>query len=414
MLNDDNSKVLIGEKNPLKITKISDKGSFACRRSIGEGFYDANKNRTYICWNERGMDIYIAYYDHSEQKWSAKELVYKCDLFKRWDYHDYVTMIPDKNGEPILFYNVHVHTGYIIKKNNEGKWIRKSMGDEKNAYPAPIKYGDVIYYFYSENREQSYPYRPLCYKKSYDEGESWTEPKDVIDTAKKTEDKVDEVYQTDVIYAANPDRFIISWTMWGGERHAASGKGAFAVAFHLEDEKCYDLSGKCLGEEIDYETMMNSTCVEPDELSKIAEYRHSTYGPISVVDSKNETYICYGIRNEKETSLYISQYKDSRFTKKCIDNRMWNVLDARAVDQGIEFAVCYGKSVVIFRKEDNNDEFFIKSVTEIPHENNSNSVPYLNFISGNKKQAELILGLFDQDDIDKYYEGLWPVLVLSE
>ena len=97
-----------------------------------------------------------------------------------------------------------------------------------------------------------------------------------------------------------------------------------------------------------------------------------------------------------------------------ISDQMWNIKDMERIGNGIELAVCCEGSIVIYRKEDGQDMFRIRSVTTIPHANGSNSVPWLNFITGGKNRPKLLLGLINRDDIEGYYSGKWPVVVLSQ
>lgn len=418
MINDDNSRVALEELNPMKVKMLSEKGSFVCRRAIGESYFDEKRNRTYVSWNEEGLAIYLAYYDHETKAWSKAECVFDCQLYGRWEYHDYVTMVPDQNGNPILFYHIHSKMAYIIKKDANGAWSRRVLSEDQNDYPAPIRYQDKIYYFYSQNKEISYPYRPLRFMKSADDGETWSSPRDVIDSGKMTPDRYEEVYQTDVIFAPAgngfPDRFLLSFTMWGGKRHAAAGKGAYCVAFYPSDDLCYDLDGNCLGEVIDYKKMKEYCEVDPGRISEQEEFSHVTYGPLASVDEKNRAVIVYGHRDETQKSLIMKIRNNGKWEKSIIAENMWNVEDVVRVGNGIEAAVVSGGSVVIFRKEDGEANFKMKSITTIPHKNNSNSVPYLNFLSENKDKATLLLSLFDKNDIEGYCHGNWPVVILSE
>ncbi len=235
MLNDNNAQHLSQDISPRKITEISCKGSSACRRAIGEGYYDKTQDKTFVAWNEKGMDIYTASFDHKSNQWSDPSLIYVCDLFGRWEYHDYVTMLQGTNGNPLFMYHIHSKSGHIIDKNPQGDWESRLINKNDNDYPAPIFYGDTLYYFYSENREISYPYRPLRFCKSFDNGKTWTEPRDVVDTAKKTPDKLDEVYQTSVILVPKignkPAHFLITYTMWGGLLMPPKGKALFVSHF---------------------------------------------------------------------------------------------------------------------------------------------------------------------------------------
>lgn len=418
MINDDNTKVELKESHPMKVKVLSTKGSFVCRRAVGEGYFDEKRNRTYVSWNEEGLAIYLAYFDHETGVWSEPECVYDCQLYGRWEYHDYVTMVPDQHGDPIMFYHIHSKMAYLIKKDTLGLWKRTIINEDQNDYPAPIKYKDAIYYFYSQNKEISYPYRPLRFMKSTDDGETWSSPRDVVDSGKMTPDKYEEVYQTDVIFAPAgngfPDRFLISFTMWGGKGHAAAGKGAYCVAFYPSDDLCYDLDGNCLGEVVDYRKMKEFCEVDPGSISENEVYHHVTYGPLTSVDEENRAVVVYGHRDENCKCLFMKVRKNGQWEKSIIAENMWNIEDITRVDHGIEIAVVSGGSVVIFRKEDGSSKFNIKSVTTIPHQNSSNSVPYLNFVSGNKAKVKLLLSVFDQKNIEGYCHGNWPVMILSE
>ena len=418
MLNDDNSRVVLNEYHPMKMEVLSEHAGFACRRAVGEGYYDEKRDRTWISWNEKGMAIYIAYFDHEKGIWSKPEQVWDCGLYGRWDYHDYVTMIPDRNGEPFLIYHIHSQMSYIIRKNSEGRWERKVLSEDQNDYPAPDRWRDCIFYFYSRNEEISWPYRPLCFMKSMDDGETWKEPKVIVDSQKAEPEKFDEVYQSNVVFAPAgngfPDRFLITFTMWGGERHAYRGKGAYCFAFYPEDERCYDLEGNCLGESVLYEDMVNICQADPGSISDSNKYFHVTYGPLVSVDEKNTPIVVYGHRDEKRTGLYMAVQKSGRWETKMISDQMWNIKDMERIGNGIELAVCCEGSIVIYRKEDGQDMFRIRSVTTIPHANGSNSVPWLNFITGGKNRPKLLLGLINRDDIEGYYSGKWPVVVLSQ
>ncbi len=418
MLNDINTQNYMEEKNPLKATLLSSNGSFACRRALGEGYYDSVKNRTYIAWNEKGMDIYIAYYDYALSCWSAPELVWQCDLFGRWEYHDYVTMIQGTDGEPLIIYHIHSKLAYLIKKDATGKWQRIVINDDQNAYPAPIMYNGTVYFFYSQNKEISYPYRPLRFVKSTDNGDTWTAPRDVIDSGKKTPDKVDEVYQSSVIFApANdrfPDRFIISYTMWGGAKHAYYGKGAFCVLFYPSDDKCYTPDGKLIGDVVDFAAMTDSCMAFEGSISSVDEYRHSTYPPVPQYDADGNPLLVYGKRDENEHGLFVAVFKDGAWQTQLISSDMWNVKDVQRVGDRLDIVVPHGDKIVLWSKLDSEDEFTIASVTKIPHGNSSDSVPYLNFIDGEKSQNKLLIGTMHVADIPGYCDGKWPVVVLGE
>ncbi|MFI3254119.1 MAG: hypothetical protein R3Y63_07240 [Eubacteriales bacterium] len=416
MLNDNNAPHLSEDISPRKITKISDRGSSACRRAIGEGYYDQTQDKTFVAWNEKGMDIYMANFDHKTNQWSAPELVYACDLFGRWEYHDYVTMIQGLDGNPLFLYHIHSKCAYIISKNQQGEWERSLINEDANDYPAPIFYQHILYYFYSQNREIEYPYRPLRFCKSFDNGKTWTIPRDIVDTGKKTPDKFDEVYQTSVILipelGEKPAHFLITYTMWGGTAHANRGKGSFCIAFSPQDDLCYDLDGNSLGETVDYDTMLRLCCAHEGYLSASEEYRFVSYGSLPSYDQCGNAIVVYGLRCEEETGVFLATRIAGSWERICLTTEMWNVKDVEKQGEALEIVVCHGDQIVIFRRDSDEEPFHISSKTQIPHNNGSDCIQYANLIEGSG--GKILVGLIERENHEAYCDGVWPVLLLEE
>lgn len=417
MLNENNKVILIAEeKNPMKTIRLSECGSFGCRRPVGEGYYDASTDRTYVCWNERGMDIYMAYYSHGDAVWSSPELVYKNDMFGTWDYHNYVTMIPSKNGEPLFYYNIHSNSMYQVKRNAQGKFERKMISDDLNAYPSPVRYEDKIYIFYSKNQEISYPYRPLRYISSNDEGETWTEPFTAIDSEKKMDRKMDEVYQCgcEFIPACGewPDRVLLTWTMWGGPRgHASEGYGAYMVQFYLEEECFYDAEGKKIGKVIDYDTMRKYCFIEEHQGNEIS---YTNFGPVAINDRTGKPVVVYGVYQKDKYYLKQARFENGKWNIEVIEEDIYNVEDIKRGSDYIEIVVCHGEKIVTYRCLDGQKKFEKHSITRIVHGNNSDCLPYVNYIDKAKKEAQIIYSTMENKNFETYYQGLWPVVVLGE
>lgn len=417
MLNEDNKINYIEyEKNPMKIYEISNSGSFACRRPVGEGYYDEKSNKTYISWNEKGMDIYIATYDHKSNTWSDKELVWENNMFGRWDYHNYITMIPGENGEPILFYAVHSKHIYQINKDKEGNWKRKIISDDCNGYPSPVRYKDSIYLFYSQNTDITYPYRRLNMIKSDDIGNTWSKPRIIIDSEKLTKEKFDEVYQCGCELVkgidSEGDKILITWSMWGGIKgHATEGKGAYYGELHIDDEMLYDGEGKLIGEYIDYNALINSCFIEEGDSNDIT---HTTFGPVATIDGDKKAIVIYGICKGDNYYLREAKQHSGIWQIKTIKKGLlYNVEDIRVIDDKIQIIICSGDTIVVYSKSITDNTWYEDSVTKIKHKNNSNSFPYCNFIDSGKKEVYIILGLIDRDGIQNYYNGLWPVNIIG-
>lgn len=417
MLNEDNKiKLINNEKNPFEIYGLSSKGSFACRRPVGEGYYSKATNNTYVAWNEKGMDIYMAVYNHNTNKWSEPEFVWENNMFGRWDYHNYVTMIEGIDNEPIFFYVSHSNEMYQIKRNENGEWERKVICDDLTAYPSPIRYKDIIYIFYSRNTEISYPYRTLNMIKSYDNGDTWSDSKVVIDSEKQMEYKFDEVYQCgcEFVKATKkfPDRIMISWTMWGGPKgHATEGKGSYYAQLHLNDEKIYDAEGSLIGDYVDYKALVNSCFIEE---SRCEESAYTTFGPVVAPDDIGNAVVVYGIVKDGYYYLKEAQKYKSKWHITVIEKDIYNVEDIYRNDDSIDIAVCRGDTIVIYNRCDLSREWKKTSVTRINHKNNSNSFPYCNFIDKGKAEVKLILGQINKEDINNFYNGIWQVNILGE
>ena len=244
---------------------LSEHGTFGCRRPVGAGVYDPSSDQTIVCWHEGGMDIMVRWYDHRSGQWGKVKKVWANHMNGIWDYHNYPAMILAPDDRPLIFYCRHSSHMYQLTpmdtRRIDTDYTRKVICRDQTAYPHPVVCGSDIYIFYSRNQEISYPYRPLCYVKSTDCGETWSEPIVIVDSGKQDPGKFDEVYQCGGKFApaqgGYPARILLSWTMWGGPKgHAAQGMGAYFAYLSLEDKCLYSAGGKCLGKTIFYREMV--------------------------------------------------------------------------------------------------------------------------------------------------------------
>lgn len=387
------------------------KSSFACRRPVGTG-YTVN-GKTYTAFNGRGMDIYLCIYDHRSQTWS-KEKVWTNNMFRRWDYHNYVTLVQAPDGEPVIFQAKHSDSLYMIKKDSAGEWICRKISDDRNGYPAPVVSNGCIYVFYSRNQEISYPYRPYCYVFSEDNGATWSQPKVVIDSEKMTGSKMEEVYMCGTRFVPgdeiHPDRILFSWGMWGGPKgHADPGPVAFGAQMYLDTREMYTMDGVKIGMTIGYRDMIQK-CFVYDFVSK-TEFLRTVYGP--VIDWDKEGVLVYGTK-EKDGTVMLKEAvrREGKFIVKIIVEGIYNVEDMRRTKEGLEIVVCDGDALVLYRRKEFGDWECI-SVTKVKLDNNANSFTYVSFFpeTEEKNAPKVLLGQIENEDIDGYYEGKWDTVV---
>lgn len=411
MLNENNRESHYEEElAPMREKKLG-KSSFACRRPVGTG-YTAN-GKTYVAYNGRGMDVYLCIYDHVSDTWS-EEKVWTNNMFGRWDYHNYVTLVQAPDGEPVMFQAKHSDSLYMIKKNAVGEWICRKISEDRNGYPAPVVANGCMYVFYSRNQEISYPYRPYCYVCSEDNGATWSEPKVVIDSEKMTGSKIDEVYMcgTRFIPADDgyPDRILFSWGMWGGPKgHADPGPGAFGAQMYLDTREMYTMDGIKIGKTIGYKDMIQK-CFVYDFVSK-TEFLRTVYGP--VIDFDKEAVLVYGVKESDGTTvLKEAVRRDGKFVVTSIAEGIYNVEDMRKTTSGLEIVVGVGDALVLYcRKENGNWQR--TSVTKVQLDDNADSFTYASFFPETKEKnaPKVLLGQIENADIDGYYEGKWDTVL---
>lgn len=415
------------EHTALKIHEIAENGSFACRRPVGSSYYDEKVNKTFLVWSGAEMDIHVKEYNHSLESFGEEVKAYANGMSGRWDYHNYTSMIKAPNGKAIIFYATHSKEMYQLTAPEEhsitGQWIRKTISMDTNCYPAPVVAKKNIYVFYSRNDEVTYPYRTLCYIKSEDMGETWSEPKVIVDSNKKDPMRVDEVYLCGSVYVPAcgkyPDRIQLTWSMWGGPKgHATSGYGAHFAFFSTEDEQMYSSSWETLGETINYEDMIEKCCIEKIDFNE--EICHTTASVVSSYRSANGApLVVYGSRNphtDDKAIIKSAEWTGSSWTIENIESESFGVKDIykNTVDGSIKIAYCRGCYVILSKLKEGENSWTIESATKIPFENGANSIPYANFIDNHCQNLQVILGQIVYPKYTEWYSGIWPILVLGQ
>lgn len=411
----------------LKVSYVDTKGSFGCQRPVGSGFYDRKVSKTFVTWNGPEMDIYVKHYNHTTKQWGASIQVFKNHMTGRWDYHNYPAMIQAPNGKALIFYAYHTTKLYLLeapeKSTIEGTWLRKSVSEDRNCYPAPVVVGNTIYVFYSRNTEASYPYRTYCYIKSTDSGESWSDPQVIIDSEKKDPYKYDEVYAFGTKYVqkktGKTDKIMITWSMWGGPYgHARQGKGCYFAYFCTTCEHMYSADDTDLGITIYYEDMINKCFIETatptDEVTHVVECPIATYGKLTGLP-----VVAYGYRNPQMNIhgiTRIAKWVGSTWEISTLDNETYDVKDIEndPEDGGIRLAYNKGNYLIIKKTFDDGKIWFTEYMTKIPYNGGSNFAPYTNFINQHKGEVQLLMGQINSEEACTDYTGKWAILAIGQ
>lgn len=402
---------------------LSEHGTFGCRRSVGAGEYDPVSNRTMLCWHEGGMDIMTRQYDHTTHTWGAERLVCQNNMTGKWDYHNYPVMVTAPDGKALIFYCMHSNKMFQLTPDRahsvDAEYTKKVICEDRTAYPHPVVYRDTVYVFYSRNQEISYPYRPLCYIKSTDCGETWSEPVMVIDSGKCDPYKFDEVYQCGGKFApargAYPDRILLGWTMWGGPKgHAAQASGAYFAYLSMEDGKMYSAAGRCLGNTVSYRDMAEHCTVERTMPSELVS--HTVSAVLCESLPGGEPVIITGRKDPKTGAgaVCCSVYRGGEWQTETVDARTWTVKDAVYDYDKKELRVACVLSQKLVIHACRNGVWYTESVTDIPYAGGANSVPYINFIRGYRKEYQLLLSTIDNRRATEDYSGKWPVVLYGE
>ena len=429
MFNDlNNVKTQLDKEYPsLKVKEIAKNGSFGCRRPVGSSYFDKGVNKTFLVWSGPEMDVHVNVYNHSTKMFEEENKVYKNGMSGRWDYHNYPSMIKAPNGKTLIFYTTHTKGMYQLTAPNahsiSGEWSRKTISVDKNCYPAPVVVGDYIYVFYSKNDEPTYPYRTLCYIKSKDNGESWSDPKVIIDSLKQDPLRVDEVYLCGSKYAPEmgkyPERIQLSWSMWGGHNgHASASNSAYFAYFSVEDDKMYSSAGDIIGEVINYKDMVEKCKIEKidfnEEITKTIASVVSSYR-----SSNGEPVVVYGSRNphiDEKAEIKCAQWTGESWDIQTIENESFGIKDIYKdpVDGNIRIVYCKGCYVIISKLVEGEKHWEVESATKIPFQNKAESIPYVNFVDDNDQELQIILGQIEFPEIKEWYTGIWPVLALGK
>ena len=234
----------------------------------GEPIRDTALDKTFMTWLGKTGDIYAREYDHAKATWYPA-LNEPAKIIKEFtkdppDRHNYASIVVAADGHLVVFQTDHLQEsdGYAIMVYKspqagtiKGTWSSQELWDGVNqpSYPTMVRAGDSIYLFIRRRVESVH--RVWQFSKSTDNGDTWSEPRTIIDTEELEDGQVgyqpdgfDEVYAVGRKYfdAAN-HRIPISWHLAGGGSHNKFNKSMYVAYLDTRDDQMYSPNGTLLG-----------------------------------------------------------------------------------------------------------------------------------------------------------------------
>lgn len=261
----------------------------------GEPIRDEALGKTFMTWLGKEGHIFAREFDHAEGVWypalgDAPKVIRE---FTRDppDRHNYASIVVAPDGHLVVFQTDHLREsdGYAImvyksprKGTIRGVWSSEELWDGFNqpSYPTVVRAGDSIYLFIRRRVESVH--RVWQFSKSTDSGETWSEPRTIIDT-EELEDGVagyqpegfDEVYAVGRKYydAAN-HRIPVSWHLAGDGAHNKFNKNMYVAYLDTRDDQMYSPNGTPLGDFVDLEEMNHpeTQCLVEETPSQRGKY----------------------------------------------------------------------------------------------------------------------------------------------
>ena len=263
------------------------------RRPVAAGFYDSEKEKTFVSYMGKGSNPLVQSFDHKKKAWSKPKQVGRIAdsrYYSGSDRHNYPTIIQLPNGKPAVFYAVHakeMRISIASKKGSiNGKWRDRSLKEAAfAAYPMPLKAdnGD-IYLFYRESSYSLHPEldrddRPIQYLLSQDNAAGWQKSSelngvDISIGSWHRPDNLNEIYLGQIRHqsatADIKERFHLVWTLSGGgyegPKHDRYHKDVYYAYFLPENRHFYSAGGKDLGFGIDAQEMQECLAFDSGKL----------------------------------------------------------------------------------------------------------------------------------------------------
>lgn len=398
--------------------RIAQNAAYGCRRSRGIGYYDAQVDKTFFCWNGGGMDVWTGEYDHKTGQFGENHLVVVNNMKGKWDYHNYPMMVQAPDGSPLIFYNSHGQEMHLLKGQPHSvtdEFELKTISTDLNCYPYPVVAGGDVYVLYSHNDDLSYPWRSLRYLKSSDSGKTWEGPTIIVDSQKSDPKKFDEVYMCDARYLERcgnyPPRIQFTWSMWGGRRHASQGQGAFCAYLSLEDNKIYSPAGKCMTEVLRYDDMMEHCLVSL--VPSMEQITHTTHMVVSTAqpNTGQPLVVASGYTEKAESGIWCYQFNGVTWDVEQIEEGTPSLKDMSYDSETGDIMICYFMGRYAVTRRYDGGKWTRQDMAEIPLEFGTDGIPYLNFIEPHKPELFGFVATVELAQRNSNYEGIWPVYV---
>ncbi|MBB3111524.1 hypothetical protein FHS18_003592 [Paenibacillus phyllosphaerae] len=407
------------------ISTIESNASYHARRSFGTGLYDSTANKTFVTYSGPQMDVYVKAYNHATASWEPAVKVYDWDDSSTYAYHDYPTMVLLPDGKLGIFINNHATAAYLIKAPNthsiSGTWVRTQISSDLNAYPMPVISGSTIYYFYSKNNDQSYPYRTYRYIKSTDSGATWSSPLTVIDT-QKTNGQFDEVYAYGV--AEKNGKIYITWSMSGGSGgHDHSSRHLYLAYLNTTDGAMYNVAGTTAGNVINTSDLASCLVTEAQPLTTSSVYndRHPISNSAPSVAGDGTVVVGFGQQNTDGSgtkTIKLASFLNGAWSFQTVDTAASGFMDLVKSGSGAQqFDILYSASqatVLVSKQTTNLGSSWTNLYTfNVPFSSNADTMVYANFIE-NRQTVRVVGGTINTSERQTDYTGKWNLFAVHQ
>lgn len=398
-------------------TRIASNATYGCRRPHGYGLYDAQANKTFVCWNGGGMSVFGRAYDHVRKSWSPLKEIRHLEYFGKWDYHNYPNMTQAPDGRLIVAWARHVRNLQVARAPEPhslmGDWEHRVVGEGAQGYPMIFTHGDTVYIFYIVNADRKWPQRTFGYVKSTDSGKTWSEHRLAIDSQKKDSDRIDEVYAyhfaIEPAQADRPDRVHFTWVMRGGPKGHNIGSRNLYFAYFLPASATWRAADWTdLGGWVDYEEMLAHCVVRqagPAYDTQVVKTCMSSFLP------DGRPFVLYQYTHQ----AWQATWDGSAWRHSVFDKRL-NVRGIRRMTDGSHRLLVSPPSqpsVAIYAGPGEPDAWEKTFEREIPYDRGANRTWSMGFIDNGLPEADVLMSQIDNNQEQEDYSGKWPVWVLS-
>lgn len=233
-------------------TIIGDNYSTECGR--GTFFSYSRNGKTYIVWPGAGMSPQLRVLDEATGTLSPLIQIKELDHNGKWAYHDYPSIVVGKDETVHVFMAEHVRKLLYFRSTPGGAttepWTATEF-PEAAGYPfAILSESGSIFIFYIWNMDPKYvtPERPLYFRRSDDNGQTWSEPVKCMDWDL---DDMRELYvgtiKLEPAQGNYPERINIVLTTSGRGGHNKCHKDIYYAYMDVKTQTMHDVTGSDLG-----------------------------------------------------------------------------------------------------------------------------------------------------------------------